>query len=145
MEWLRRCFEPTTRDKSNGLTRLLICDGHESHVTGAFVAHCMQNNIILMVLPPHSSHYTQPLDLALFSPLKTVMSAELSRVICIGIVGISEDSETTYNRFTDNSDSLTDAINCRLSVNQQLLIVASKYCLSANIVLKIAIVLAKHK
>ena len=38
-----------------------------------------------MILPPHSSHFTQPLDLAIFSPLKTAMSVELSRIICTGI------------------------------------------------------------
>ena len=27
VEWLRRCFEPATREKANGRWRLLICDG----------------------------------------------------------------------------------------------------------------------
>ena len=31
LEWLVRCFEPCTRDKANGKTRLLILDGHDSH------------------------------------------------------------------------------------------------------------------
>src|SRR2546421_8258564 len=62
--------------------RLLICDDHESHITGGFIEYCIHNDIILMILPPHSSHYTQPLDLAIFSPLKTAMSVELSHIIC---------------------------------------------------------------
>ena len=30
-EWIRGCFEPSTRNKANGATRLLIVDGHGSH------------------------------------------------------------------------------------------------------------------
>ena len=65
--------------------RLLICDDHESHITGGFIEHCIHNDIILMILPPHSSHYMQPLDLAIFSRLKTAMSVELGHIICTGI------------------------------------------------------------
>ena len=41
----------------------------------------MDNDIILMVLPPHSSHLTQPLDVAIFGPLKKVMSIEVGKYI----------------------------------------------------------------
>ena len=34
VQWLRRCFEPATREKAKGEYRLLICDGHDSHITG---------------------------------------------------------------------------------------------------------------
>ena len=81
LEWLRRCFEPATRDKVNGQTRILICDGHGSHVTSEFIAHCREYNIVLLILPPHSSHLTQPLDVAVFGPLKKHMAAELQGII----------------------------------------------------------------
>lgn len=41
----------------------------------------MDHNIKLLILPPHSSHFTQPLDIGVFSPLKAYMSAELDKVI----------------------------------------------------------------
>jgi DDE superfamily endonuclease/Tc5 transposase DNA-binding domain len=72
MQWLRQCFEPATRDKAGGEYRLLICDGHDSHITGEWVAHCMDNNIILAILPPHSSHLTQPLDVGVFGSLRNI-------------------------------------------------------------------------
>ena len=81
MKWLTQCFEPTTRDKAAGEYRLLICDGHDSHITGQWVAHCMDNNIIPMILPPHSSHFTQPLDVAVFGPLKKHMATEIEPLI----------------------------------------------------------------
>ena len=79
--WLREIFEPWTRDKANGNPRLLICDGHDSHITASWIAHCMRNNIIFMVLPPHSSHLTQPLDVGVFSPLKTHMASSIEPII----------------------------------------------------------------
>jgi hypothetical protein len=48
------------------------------------IAHCMQHNIELMILPPHSSHYTQPLDLA----LKAAMAVEIDKTIRTGIMRV---------------------------------------------------------
>ena len=85
LEWLQRCFEPHTRDKANGEYRLLICDGHDSHITGKFIGHCIDNDIHLMILPPHSSHLTQPLDVGVFGPLKRVMSSKIAPLITVGV------------------------------------------------------------
>ena len=60
---------------------LLICDGHDSHITAVWIEHCMRNNIVLMVLPPHSSHLTQLLDVGVFGPLKTLMASALEPLI----------------------------------------------------------------
>jgi len=85
LSWFRRCFEPSTRDKANSEYRLLICDGHDSHITAAVVELCMNNNIILMVLPPHTSHLLQPLDVAIFAPIKTYLATENKQFINCGI------------------------------------------------------------
>ncbi|APA16038.1 hypothetical protein SS1G_10153 [Sclerotinia sclerotiorum 1980 UF-70] len=78
LEWLKRVFEPATRAKADGKYRLLICDGHDSHISGSFIAHCLQNRIVLLILPPHTSHLLQPLDVAVFGPLKKRLTAALS-------------------------------------------------------------------
>jgi hypothetical protein len=85
LQWLRECFEPQTRSKANGRKRILLCDGHDSHITAGFILHCIRNNIILMILPAHSSHLLQPLDVAVFGPLKTAISTQLDRLIRTGI------------------------------------------------------------
>jgi len=41
LEWLKRVFEPTTRTKAEKEYRLLICDGHDSHISGSFIAYCL--------------------------------------------------------------------------------------------------------
>jgi len=90
LKWLRQCFEPFTQEKAEGEYRLLICDGHDSHITGNFIAHCMENNIVLMILPPHSSHLTQPLDIGVFGALKKHMAAEIEPLIRTGIARVQK-------------------------------------------------------
>ena len=85
LSWFHRCFEPDTRDKANGGYRLLICDGHDSHITAAVVELCINNKIILMVLPPHTSHLLQPLDVAIFAPVKQYLATQNKKFINCGI------------------------------------------------------------
>src|SRR5215475_3241156 len=40
-DWIKDCFEPLTAAKANGATRLLIVDGHGSHITAPFIRFCM--------------------------------------------------------------------------------------------------------
>ena len=90
LDWLKRCFDPETRAKADGKYRVLICDGHDSHITAEFIAHCIDNNILLMILPPHSSHLTQPLDVGVFGPLKKHMAAEIDPLIRTGIARVQK-------------------------------------------------------
>ena len=70
LEWLQRIFIPET-GAGDGQHRLLILDGHGSHVTVDFMWICKQHQIQLLYLPAHSSHVLQPLDLAPFSVIKS--------------------------------------------------------------------------
>jgi hypothetical protein len=90
LDWLKRCFDPETREKAKGEYRLLICDGHDSHITAEFIAHCIDNDILLMILPPHSSHLTQPLDVGVFGPLKKHMAAEIEPLMRTGITRVQK-------------------------------------------------------
>jgi hypothetical protein len=77
VEWLEKVFIPQTapRDRS---ARLLILDGHGSHETTEFMLKCLEANIYLLFLPPHTSHVLQLLDLSIFSPLKSAYRKELN-------------------------------------------------------------------
>jgi predicted transcriptional regulator len=81
LEWLKRVFKPSTRVKAtqNGRLqqRLLICDGHDSHISGSFISHYIQNQISLLIIPPHTSHVLQPLDISIFGPLKQHLTTAL--------------------------------------------------------------------
>jgi DDE superfamily endonuclease len=76
---LRECFVPAMKENANRRKWLLICDGHDSHISAQFVGYCLEHNIVLFLLPPHSSHLLQPLDISVFGPLKQAMFSLLSR------------------------------------------------------------------
>ncbi|XP_063226226.1 uncharacterized protein LOC134533020 isoform X1 [Bacillus rossius redtenbacheri] len=68
MDWLENHFLPR---KPAGKT-LLILDGHASHMNCfKMLEFCVLNDIILLCLPSHTTHYLQPLDRSYFKPLKT--------------------------------------------------------------------------
>jgi hypothetical protein len=54
--WLQKVFERYTKPKRTTQKRLLIVDGHSSHVNMAFVDWADQHGIILLILPPHTTH-----------------------------------------------------------------------------------------
>jgi hypothetical protein len=69
LEWLQRVFLPETAP-SDDRWRMLILDGHGSHIDLEFLWTCKQNKVQLLFLPAHSSHVLQPLDLSVFSVVK---------------------------------------------------------------------------
>lgn len=81
LSWLTKIFEPKTKSKAGNNKRLLLVDGHSSHINMPFIDYCDNHGIILAVLPPHSTHRLQPLDVSIFSPLATAYSNEIDRHI----------------------------------------------------------------
>src|SRR5947207_7124042 len=41
VQLLREVFEPQTGQKAGNGHRLIICDGHDSHISAKFIAQCM--------------------------------------------------------------------------------------------------------
>lgn len=81
IEWVEKVFDRETKAKArNGRDwRLLILDGHGSHVTLGFIEYCIKRRILVDVLPPHTTHRTQPLDRSLFGPLQSNYTTELNK------------------------------------------------------------------
>lgn len=70
--WLEDIFIPRTDTRTarqNG--RILVLDGHHSHMSAQFTDVCWRKKVCCVWLPPHTSHLLQPLDVACFSPLKS--------------------------------------------------------------------------
>jgi hypothetical protein len=80
LQWIQH-FEKHTRAKTTGSKRLLILDNHDSHTTLEFRTFCEDKNIVLLWMPPHSSHLLQPLDVGCFGPLKTAFSKQNQNLI----------------------------------------------------------------
>ncbi len=79
--WLENIFNRTTKEKVKRERRLLLVDGHSSHVNMRFIDYADANRILLAVLPPHSTHRLQPLDVGLFSPLATYYSQQIDKLL----------------------------------------------------------------
>jgi hypothetical protein len=69
MEWFKIVFEPETLKVKKGEYRMLLFDGHGSHLTREVVSFCLKKKIILLCLPSHSTHILQPCDVGAFRPL----------------------------------------------------------------------------
>ena len=50
--------------------KLLILDGHGSHLSIDSIDLCRRKNIHMYCLSPHTTHVFQPLDVVIFHPLK---------------------------------------------------------------------------
>ena len=61
------------RTKHGDQTRkaIIIYDGLKGHISEDLFAYCADNNVEIVVLPPHSSHLLQPLDQGLFRSMKS--------------------------------------------------------------------------
>jgi hypothetical protein len=70
LTWLKDVFEKHTAHRTKGVYRLLILDGHGSHLTPEFDLFCTEHSIITLCMPPHSSHLLQPCDVSFFAVLK---------------------------------------------------------------------------
>jgi hypothetical protein len=55
LTWLN-LFYKYTKDRTVGTHRLLILDGHGSHVNPEFDQFCLDHKIIVVYMPAHSLH-----------------------------------------------------------------------------------------
>jgi hypothetical protein len=81
--WLEQVFDRCTKEKARRRRdyRLLIVDGHGSYVTKDFIDYCHAHHIILGVLPPHSTHMLQPLDIVMFKRLSSTYTKALTTLL----------------------------------------------------------------
>ena len=49
---------------------LLLLDGYGLHLIKEFAEYYKEKNIHLLAIPPHTSHFLQPLNVVLFQPFK---------------------------------------------------------------------------
>lgn len=85
ISWLQNHFIPHTNARTKGKHRLLVLDGHGSHLTPQFDRICAQNNIIPICMPPHSSYLLQPLDVSCFAVLKRAYGRLMESNMQLGI------------------------------------------------------------
>ncbi|SCN96763.1 related to transposase [Fusarium fujikuroi] len=85
--WLRKVFILSTQPEKKNEPRLLILDGHGSYIIEDFLWEYYNNNIYLLFLPAYAFHVLQPLDVAVFGPLKRAY-----RYLLLDLTSVSDDS-----------------------------------------------------
>jgi hypothetical protein len=85
LTWLTDVFEKYTKDRTDGVYRLLILNGHRSHVTPEFDLFCKDHNIITLCMPPHSLHLLQSLNVSCFAVLKRSYGRQIEDLIRVGV------------------------------------------------------------
>lgn len=69
-EYIANVFYKWIRQNNIVMPIVLFVDGHKSHMTYNLSKFCSDHEIILVALYPNSTHLLQPLDVAVFKPLK---------------------------------------------------------------------------
>ena len=84
LQWIQNCFEPQSRKTQKGLYRLLVLDGHASHINTQAIEFCEAHKILLLCLPPHTTHLLQPLDVGIFAPLACAYKSNVQKTTRLG-------------------------------------------------------------
>ncbi|XP_045195071.2 uncharacterized protein LOC123550708 [Mercenaria mercenaria] len=71
---------------------ILLLDGHRSHVAVDLAEWAKQMNIIIFVLPAHTSHILQPLDVACYGPFQRIYNN-----LCHKVMRQTSAAITRYN------------------------------------------------
>jgi hypothetical protein len=63
-------------ERSAELPVLLLYDGHKSHISLELIEWAQNQHIVLFVLPAHTSHVLQPMDIGCFGPFERIFNNE---------------------------------------------------------------------
>lgn len=69
-EYFANVFYPWLVQTKTEFPVIVFCDGHSSHLTMALSEFCRKNAIDLIALYPNATQILQPMDVAVFHPLK---------------------------------------------------------------------------
>ena len=66
IEWFEKIFIDYVKEIEGA--KLLIFDGHSSHISIELIELAKANNVHLLCLPAHTSHLLEPLDVCVYKP-----------------------------------------------------------------------------
>ena len=69
--WMNKLFLPSIPPSR---PVLLLLDGHSSHFEPDTIRMASKEGVVIICLPPHTTHVSQPLDVSFFRPLKVYWS-----------------------------------------------------------------------
>ena len=84
LTWFEKIFVVGT---SHVPPNFLIIDNHGSHISYSIIKRAVEENIKIILLPPHTTNVLQPLDVGLFRSLESNLSKVTDGVKILGVTG----------------------------------------------------------
>lgn len=81
LQYLQNHFLKHAQRENKGQPLLLIFGGHKMHINVPVLKWAQQNNILLFVLPAHTSHALQPLNVRCFGRLQELYDKECHKFL----------------------------------------------------------------
>ncbi|TGO17915.1 hypothetical protein BPAE_0404g00060 [Botrytis paeoniae] len=100
LKWLKRIFDPKTKERANKKPYVLIYNGFETYKTLEILEFCFENNILLYCFPSYISHKLQPYDIAVFASLKAAYRNQIDRLERGGVDIIGKEHFTSFYSLT---------------------------------------------
>jgi hypothetical protein len=91
LAWLKAFNAETISQCKPGAFRMILMDNHDSHITWQFIEYALLNKIVLVCMPPHSTHLLQPLDVGIFSPLQHAYGRMVDNLARAMISGVNKE------------------------------------------------------
>lgn len=82
-ELFRRWLDHFVKHTPQERPLVLIMDQHETHCGHHVTDMCRANELEIVLLPPHTAHMLQLLDMSVFNPLKAVITTLASRMVLV--------------------------------------------------------------
>ena len=79
LSWFTKLFLSAVSYLTETAPVLLFLDGHHSHISLELIRRAHGSNVLLLCLPPNTTHLLQSLDVGVFAPMKSVWRAILKR------------------------------------------------------------------
>ena len=79
LSWFTKLFLPAVSYLTETALVLLFLDGHHSQISLELIRRAHDSNVLLLCLPPNTTHLLQPLDVGVFAPMKSAWRAILKR------------------------------------------------------------------
>lgn len=76
-EFIANFFYPYLKSKNITFPVVVFLDGHKTHLSLPLSIFCEQHEIIIVCLPPNTTHFIQVLDVIFFRPMKLKWNFEL--------------------------------------------------------------------
>lgn len=96
---------------------LLVMDNHSSRQNEDFLQLMKENEVIVVFLPPHSSHISQPLDVGIYGPFKSLLRKKMRERSREIVVEEEEEEMITYRgKIIEVAFSCWESISTRMNI-----------------------------